>query len=120
MLVMHIRDLEKETLASKIYQEQRRERWLGLALETEEICRKLNIEDCNITRMGKYDYRKLVTSACHIQNEIIIRKEASAIKCARIKEENYGKRDYLLSQDITNTRDWFKSRYFLQPFAGNF
>ena len=119
-MVIHIRGLEKDTLASRIYEEQRRLKLPGLAQETEEICRKLSIEDCNISRMGKSDYRKLITSACHTLNEEIIRKEASAKKCTKIKEEEYGKREYMNSQTISNTRNWFKSRFFLQPFAGNF
>ena len=73
MIVIHISSLEKDTLASRIYEEQRREKLPGLARETEEICRKLNVEDCNITRMGKADYRKLITSACHKKNEESIR-----------------------------------------------
>ena len=68
MMVIHISSLDKNTLASKIYEEQRKENLPGLAQETEEICRKLNVEDCNITRMGKAEYRKLITSACHKKN----------------------------------------------------
>ena len=41
-------------------------------------------------------------------------------KCIRIKEEEYGKKDYISSQTIPETRKWFRTRYSLQPFAGNF
>ena len=37
-----------------------------------------------------------------------------------MKREKYGKKEYLDNQNIINTRNWFKTRYGLQPFAGNF
>ena len=109
MMVIHIRSLDKDTLASRIYEEERKENLLGLAQEREEICRKLNVEYCNITRMGKAEYKKLITSACHKKNEESIRAEASVKKCTQIKEEEYCKREYMNSQTITSTRNWFKS-----------
>ena len=109
-MIIHIKGLEKDTLASRIYEEQRRSKLPGIAQETEEICRKLSIEDCNITRMGKSDYRKLIISACHTQNEELIRTEASVKKCSKIEEEDYGKRDDMNSQTITNTRNYMDSQ----------
>ena len=87
---------------------------------TQVICKKLGIEDCNSTNLSKGDYRKIVTAACHKENEKIIRNEASEKKCMRIRREDYGKKDYIANQTISDTRKWFRSRYFLQPFAGNF
>ena len=62
----------------------------------------------------------LLLSACHKKNEESIRAEASVKKCTKIKEEEYCMREYMNSQTITSTRNWFKSRFSLQPFAGNF
>ena len=57
--------LRKETIGRSIYQEKIKEKCPGLALETNNICRELVNEDCNITGMGKYKYRESITLACH-------------------------------------------------------
>ena len=41
MLVHHIKTLNKETLARRIYDEQVENKWPGLANEAETICRRL-------------------------------------------------------------------------------
>ena len=50
---LHIRSLEGTALANKIYNEQRKEGWPGLAKETKEICKELNIMDVNTTYLTK-------------------------------------------------------------------
>ena len=112
--------LDQDSLANRVYEEQKKNQWPGLAQETKIICEQLGIEDCNSTKLNKADYRKLVTAACHSLNEEWIRKEASEKKCQRIKDEEYGKKEYMSSKTISETRNWFRSRYFLQPFAGNY
>ena len=52
-LVLHIRSLNDETLAKKIYNEQRKQGWPGLAKETKNICEVLGVEDVNTTQMNK-------------------------------------------------------------------
>ena len=53
MLVLHIRNLGQETLARKIYEQQKAEGWPGLAVETKRICEEFNIQDCNETFLTK-------------------------------------------------------------------
>ena len=77
MLIIHVRSLEKTTLARQIYEEQKLQGWPGLALETQAICQDLEIEDCNITRLSKEQYSKEVHIACHIRNEQIMRDQAT-------------------------------------------
>jgi hypothetical protein len=79
-----------------------------LARETKRICKYFNIEDCNITQIGKTKYREYVTLACHVINEQRLRAKASDIKCARIASESYGKKDYIQMKNIGDTRDHFK------------
>ena len=43
LLVLAIRNLEEDTIASQIYKEQKLNNWPGLAIETKIICQKLNI-----------------------------------------------------------------------------
>ena len=49
LLILHIRSMQEDTLAKKIYMEQKKLNLPGLAKETTLICQSLNIEDCNTT-----------------------------------------------------------------------
>ena len=119
MMVIYIRNLEETSLASQIYEEQKRNHWPGLASETKQICQDLGIENCNTTSLSKTDYKKILISACHAKNEETLRSQAKG-KCARILSETYGKKDYITQTNIHNVRQTFRSRFRLQPFAGNY
>ena len=41
-------------------------------------------------------------------------------KCSKIKKENYGKKKYISEKSISEARQYFKTRYRMQPFASNF
>ena len=58
LMVLHIRSLDETSLARQVYEEQKLKDWPGLARETRNICIKLDIEDCNITQLGKPKYRE--------------------------------------------------------------
>ena len=104
-----------------MYKEQKAKGWPGLAEETKKICRQLNIEDCNETKMDLKDFKKIVSEAIKKEDEALIKEEASVkTKCARILDEEYGKKKYFKEQTISETREWFKSRFGLQKFAGNY
>ena len=121
MLVLHIRGLKEDTLAKKIYYEQRLINLPGLACFSKQICELLDIEDCNITNISKTRYRILVTRACHVVNESRLRKMAeNKEKCVRILKEGYGKKKYLSNKNIHQARLYFKTRVSMMPFAGNF
>ena len=120
MMIIHLRSLDKETLANQIYEEQKSNKWPGLYEETRVICEELQIEDCNVTSLSKQKYRDIVLAACHKKNEETLRARATQGKCVRIGGEEYGRKDYMANQTIGDTREWFKTRFGLQPFAGNF
>ena len=92
----------------------------GLYQETKHICQELKIEDCNITNMDKNTYRILAVEACHVLNEARILKASSDTKCSRIREEQYGRKSYILTQNIKQCRSWFRTRFGLTDFAGNY
>ena len=95
MLILHIRNLDQSAIARKVYEEQKRENWPGLAKETQEICEELKIENVNITSQNKKTYRKIVTEACHKLNEERLRNDAgNKEKCQRIMKEPYGRKKY--------------------------
>ena len=121
MLVLHIRSLEEETLARKIYETQKEKRWPGLAKEASKICEELSIVDVNDTNMSKKEYRKIVIKACQDKDEEKLRKEAEEKeKCRRIMKDKYGKKEYFKNKNIKEVRNMFKTRVSMLPFAGNY
>ena len=74
MMLLHLRSLEKETLAFRVYKEQHDKDWPGLARESKLFCEELRVEDCNITCINKIKYRKLLTEACHQKNIQLLRE----------------------------------------------
>ena len=56
-----------------------------------------------------------------MENEKRLRIQAQGkIKCSRILNGSYGKSDYIKSKDIRSTRKMYRTRFGLQPFAGNY
>ena len=104
-----------------MFEEQLAKRWPGLALEVEEICSKLNLPKLDSCWLDAKNFRKLVTSACHSENEKRLRKMSENIKkCKNIKEEKYGKQNYVLKEKLQVARNIFKTRYGMTEFAANF
>ena len=93
MLILHIRSLEATALANKIYNEQRKEGWPGLAKERKEICEGLNITDVNTTYLTKIIQITHIDGAIKRKNEEWLRKEAECKrKCENIMRETFGKK----------------------------
>ena len=90
-----------------------------MAEETAKICLKLGIEDVNLTNKDKNTYLNLFLKACHKSNEEKLRNLATG-KCLRISEETYQKREYILYKNIFSARQHYRSRWGMQPFAGNY
>ena len=121
MLVLHIRNLDKKSLARKVYDEQYTNKWPGLVEETRKICEQLSIEDVHTTKLSKKVYRKLITRACHKVNENRLRNKIQGKqKCDRIEKEKYGKKEYIKSKNIYDARQMYRTRFGMQPFAGNY
>ena len=119
MLIFHIRSLNKEALAKKMYLEQIEKNWPGLAAETKTICEELDLEDCNTTTQSKEQYKILLTQACHRSNEKYLRSQAKG-KCERICDKEYGRKEYIYKKTIYNVCQEFRTRFGLLPFAGNY
>ena len=119
MLILHIRSLGPDSLANKIYVEQRTHNWPGLAKETKQICEDLELEDCNTTLQERNSYKTLLMAACHRSNEKSLRLLARG-KCERIGMEEYGRKEYFRSKNIFNVRQQYRTRFGLLPFGGNY
>ena len=118
-MILFIRGLDEESLSRKVYEEQKLNKWPGLAYETAQICQKLGIEDVNITEKGKNIYMKIFLQACHQKNEEELRCMAKG-KCERINVEIYQKKDYISYKNISTARQHYRTRWGMQPFAGNY
>ena len=71
MMILHLRNLDENSLASKIYKEQREKGWPGLAKEATEICEELEIENVNETQMTKSEFKRMMNNAIKIKHEKI-------------------------------------------------
>ena len=121
MMIVHIRSLEEDTLARTLHEEQVAKAWPGLAKETKLICEELGIEDCNTSSRDKSEYRQIASDACHRENKARLLVLADGkIKCERIKNEEYYKKEYISKKLISEVRQQYKSRFGLLPFAGNY
>ena len=121
VLAHHLLSLGRETIGRQMFEEQLAKRWPGLALEVEEICSKLNLPKLDSCWLDAKNFRKLVTSACHSENEKRLRKISENIKkCKNIQEEKYGKQNYVLKEKLQVARNIFKTRYGMTEFAANF
>ena len=95
-MIVHLRNLDENSLASKIYKEQLEKGWPGLAKEAKEICEELDIENVNETKMGKNDFKRLVNNALKINHEKMLRQQAQEkTKCLHIMKDGYGKKEYM-------------------------
>ena len=120
-LVLHLKQLDEESLASQVYREQIANKWPGLAEEVENICSELGIESANTCRLDLKTYKEQVTDACHRKNEDRIRSSIeNSKKCERIKNEDYGRKLYFKEKNIKHVRELFKTRFGLTDFAGNY
>ena len=117
LLVIHIRSLGEETLAYRVYMQQKENKWPGLFKETTDICAELQIEDCNYTTLSKSKYKNLVQEACHRKNEERLRANASEVKCVRMKNESYGRKSYIGNTTIEESRNWFRTRFISSSFC---
>ena len=99
MLIRHLRGLDTDALARRVYEEQKQNNLPGLAKETAKICHELKIPDCNeanIWQLSSKEYRKMVTERCRELDMIRMMEEAGNMdKCAMIMKEPYGRKPYL-------------------------
>ena len=117
--ILYIRNLEQKTLARSIYEEQKIKKWPGLASETQKICEDLKIEDCNLTNLGKQEFKKIAIAACKQKYKDDLQLLAKG-KCERINYEVYGKKEYTHKKNINDVRKTYRTRFGLKPFAGNY
>ena len=111
MLIHHIKGLEETTLASMIYNEQRRNSWPGLAAEVSSICAELGVEDANLTGLSKFSYKKIVEKACIEKDEQDMKAGMiGKTKMEQLLKEDCKAKKYLEMKSLNDVRDIFRGR----------
>ena len=106
LLALHLRHLDEESLAARVYLEQQAMGWPGLATEVVKICGELGIENVNTTVYNKYNFKKILSEACHIKNLGILRQLAERKeKCSHIINEVYKQKEYIENKSISEVRN---------------
>ena len=121
MLVHHIRGLGNETLAKKVYEEQRRNNWPGLAVEVTKICSELDIEDLNDTNMSKKRVKDLVDKACNLKDEQDMKAGMEGMtKLELLRLEDCKLKSYMRQKSLKDVRDTFRTRtQLMEIIKGN-
>ena len=80
VLAHHLTSMEEDCLARQVYKEQMAQQWPGLPRELNDICDKLGIQNVTTCRLDAKEFRKVITSACHAENEKSLRKQSENIE----------------------------------------
>ena len=104
-----------------MWEEQLVFQWPGLAAEAEHIAKELKVESVIDTELSKKEYRDSVTEACHKYDEMMLKeKMENKTKCAKIIQDEYGRKDYFAKLIPGEVRDYFATRVKMLPLAGNY
>ena len=125
MLIKHIKELEPESLARLMYEEQINNNWPGLALETEEICKELCIENVNTTVKSKAEYSKDLQKAVRVIDEVRMKKEmgdehTGMKKMKVMRKSDCSLKDYMKTGTLYSARKTWEVRSYMLRVAGNY
>ena len=120
-LSLHISRLDEDTLAKKVWEEQKVYGWPGLVSEAEYIANELGVDRVEDTSSSKKVYRQEVTEACYKYDERMLRERMKdKKKCEKILSEGYGRKAYFDRLLPGQVRDHFSTHVKMLPIAGNF
>ena len=76
------------------------------------------LQDCNETNLGKSEYLILVREALYKKKKML--RLLATGKCVQIIGEDYEKKQYLSTKDMSSVCQQYRTRFGLQKFAGNY
>ena len=116
-LVKHLSSLNKNALAKEVYQTQLEFGFPGLATQTKQLIKELDLPDITENKTNeettKQKWKKLVKEAIVEESEKELKEKISKLKKLKdgpMKNETFGTKDYLKSMDLTEARLKFKFR----------
>ena len=81
-----------------MFEEQVSINWPGLAKETVELCKKLEIEDVHTISKTKSAYAKELRRTCLAMEDSMMKTESSnMLKMSKISAEDWGLKEYMKS-----------------------
>ena len=124
-MVKHVRELEDDSLAKQMYEEQVKNSWPGLAKEAEEICKELYIENVNETKKGKIEYHKEVKDAVRMIDELNMKKEmgdedTGMKKMKVMRKADCSLKEYMRTGTLYSARRTWEVRSYMLRVAGNY
>ena len=124
-LAFFLRFCGADHLASQVYSEQLLRGWPGLSQEVAMLCETLGIQNVNKLRdneMSAVMWKKTVNDAVWLNNEKCIKEDIANIykKLQNIKDDNFGRKEYLSSKSIGNCRMTMRVRSHMVKVKQNF
>jgi hypothetical protein len=124
-LAFYLRFCGDGHLASQVYSEQVRRGWPGLSQEVAIICEELGIQNVNLLRENEISlntWKSIVRKAVWKHNEIMLKDKIviNYDKLQDLKNDNFGRKDYLSSKSIDNCRMMMRMRSKMVNVKENF
>ena len=111
MFVHHLRRLDSQSLASRVYHEQLSNGWPGLTKEVTDICTDLLIESVHDTNLDKKEYKKVVLTACVDRDRMEMKQVMEEMsKCEDIINNDFKAQHYILSNTLVNQESCLGSK----------
>lgn len=113
-LAVHLKKLDKSSLAGQVFDTQIKNRWPGLCKEVKDICREWNID--NVCASGsdsnsKMEWKKILKEAAHEKNENDLRDAMESLeKLEDVKNEKYEMKSYLNDMSMKDARMMMRIR----------
>ena len=109
--VNSLRQAKDESLSREILIEQERLQLPGLAQETKEICRELNLPNIMRENIPTMLWKREVKKACKSASEKELKSEMEEMsKVKELTEEAFERKDYMKTKNIHQARMMFKLR----------
>ena len=120
-LVFHIRNMNDEALAKKIYIHQLKYGWPGLVRESIKICEELGIPDVTMVKATAKELKIMVKEACRIKDEKELKERINNMdKLEFIKKEDTRRKKYIENMTLSESRLMFQYRTRIIKNAGNY
>jgi hypothetical protein len=120
-LVFHIRNMNDEALAKKIYIHQLKYGWPGLVRESIKICEELGIPDVTVVKATAKELKIMVKEACRIKDEKELKERINNMeKLELVKKEDTRRKKYIETMTLSESRIMFQYRTRTIKNAGNY
>ena len=113
LLIKHIADLDDNSLAHKIYQQQKELKFPGLVRETEEVLRDFGLTLTDMESYSKYEWKILLKELLEEKNrkELLVQmKPYKKIDTITIANEPFEIKDYIKHLDYEDAKLNFRLR----------